>query len=358
MTAVSQPLRLGIDARLVARGLGVATYTTELVRELVELETVGSVLWLGSPDKAPRHPKLEPIAARRISRRGLRARIDVMHFAANTGWVGPGPVPSVVTIHDLIFLRNRGHSARQRLGRRLMGAIVPRAAASAARVITVSDETAREIVSAGWHPAPVVIPHGVRELAPAPGPSEPYFVVFGGADPRKNVGLALEAFTRARGDITPAGSDVSEPPRLVLLGGAGLTAAHAARAAAAPGVEVRPYLPAEEVRELLHRARALIHPTTSEGFGFPVLEGFAAGTAVIGGLTAVGRRIGGEALVPIDPADPAGSLTSELIRLSGDRDAARSAAQAGLKRARAFSWRACAERHAEAYAAALGGRGG
>jgi glycosyltransferase involved in cell wall biosynthesis len=342
-----EPFRVGIDARLVARGLGVATYVRELVRDLVELDQVASVVWLGSPESAPRHPKVEPVATRRISRGGLHGRVDVMHFAANTGWVRPGPVPAVVTVHDLIFMGNRGRTLRQQLGRRYMQLVVPRAASAASRVIAVSAETASDVVAAGWSPAPVVIPHGIRELAGQPGPSENYFVVFGGADPRKNVSLALDAFEEA---VRAA----PDPPRLVVLAGAGLGSEDAGRARRMDRVELRPYLAPEAVRELLHRARALIHPTTSEGFGLPVLEGFAAGTAVVGGLTPVGRRIGGEALVRIDPADPVSSLAAHLTRLSSDPAAARAAALAGLARARDFSWRACAERHAEVYAAALG----
>lgn len=344
---MTESIRVGIDARLVSRGLGVATYVHELVRDLADLERVASVVWLGSPEFAPRHRKVEPVATTRISRSWLHGRVDVMHFAANIGWVRPGPVPAVVTVHDLIFMTNRGRTLRQQVGRRYMHVVVPRAAKSARRVIAVSAETARDVVAAGWSPAPVVIPHGIRAIAAEPGPSENYFVVFGGSDPRKNVTLALDAFEL----VSRAAPD---PPRLVVLAGAGLGSEDAGRAERMDRVELRSYLAPDAVRDLLHRSRALIHPTTSEGFGLPMLEAFAAGTAVIGGLTPVGRRIGGDALVQIDPGDPVTSLAADLTRLSGDPVAARAAARAGLQRAAKFSWRACAERHAEVYAAALG----
>lgn len=343
-----QALRIGIDARLAARGLGIATYIGELARELVDLQEVRSVLWLGSPETAPRDPRIEATAARRIGRSELRNRIDVVHFAANTGWIRPGPVASVLTVHDLIFRENRGRTLRQQLGRRWMGAVVPRAARAADEVITVSDEVADELVAAGY-PSPTVIPHGIRSVASAPGPAEPYFVAFAGADPRKNVSLALAAYARAR-------QALNDPPRLLLLAGAGLSGGDAERARRIPGVEVRPYLPSEEVAQVLRHARALIHPSTREGFGLPVLEGFAAGTPVIGGLTSVGLRIGGQALIRIDPADPVSSLTAQLIRLSRDPGTAHQAALAGLARAREFSWRRCAECHVEVYTAAVASR--
>jgi glycosyltransferase involved in cell wall biosynthesis len=346
---MNQPLRVGIDARLVSRGLGVATYVRELVSDLVELDQVNSVVWFGSCEAAPDHAKVEPAAAHRLSRAAgawLRAHVDLVHFAANTGWMHRGPVPSVVTVHDLIFMTNRGSTLRQQLGRRYMQVVVPKAAGAARRVIAVSEETAQDLSAAGWCATPIVIPHGIREVAAKPGPSEPYFVVFGGADPRKNVSLALDAFERAF-----AGSP--DPPRLVVLAGAGLADQDAQRARQIDRVEVRPYLSVEAVRDLLRRSRALIHPTTNEGFGFPVIEGFAAGTPVIGGLTPVGRRIGGEALLRIDPADPVASLASQMTRLAIQPALARAAAAAGLRQVGRFSWRTCAERHAEVYGSAL-----
>jgi glycosyltransferase involved in cell wall biosynthesis len=255
----------------------------------------------------------------------------------------------VITVHDLIFRENRGSTLRQQLGRRWMAFAVPRAARAADALITVGQEVADELIAAGY-PTPTVIPHGIRDVADEPGPSEPYFVVFGGADPRKNLTLALDAFARAQEAL--AGT-----VRLVVLAGAGLSPADEQRARRIPGVEIRPFLPAEEVAGLLRRARALIHPSTREGFGLPLLEAFAAGTPAIGGLTAVARRIGGPALLRIDPADPVVSLADLVIRLGQDPAAAQASARAGLARAREFSWRTCAERHVDVYTAALRARG-
>jgi len=358
-----RPLRIGLDARLVARGLGIATYVRELAHELVRRADIDAIVWFGPPDGAPAHPKVRvrpldrwphplldtALGARAVAREG----VDVMHFTGNTGWTGRAGVPRVVTVHDLIFLAEGGEGGtrRQRLGRRYMARNVPRAARTADRVIAVSAATAGELAERDLRiePEPRVIRHGVRAPAdppaPAPGPSS--FVVFGGADPRKNVGLAVDAFADA-GTRLPAGT------RMAILAGAGLDAALAGRLSAGDlPIDVIGYVPRHELWQRLAGALALVHPTTAEGFGFPVLDAMAAGTPVIGGLTPVTRELAGDALLQIDPAHPRRSLADALVELARDGALRDRLVAEGRRRAQGFSWERCAAGHVEVYREAL-----
>ena len=93
-------------------------------------------------------------------------------------------------------------------------------------------------------------------------------------------------------------------------------------------VEIHPHLPQEQVWSLLGGAFALVYPSSDEGFGLPVLEGMAAGVPVLSGIAPVTREIGGDAVIPLDPADIAGSIVAELRRLLADPAEAAASANA------------------------------
>src|SRR5262245_29915446 len=106
-------LRVGLDARHAARGLGIGVFAGQLARELEALPGI-EVVRLG--ERSP-YPLLDSRLGHREAR---RARVDVMHFTGNSGWVRPRSIPFVLTVHDLVFLDSapRGRAARQVVGHR------------------------------------------------------------------------------------------------------------------------------------------------------------------------------------------------------------------------------------------------
>jgi len=123
-----------------------------------------------------------------------------------------------------------------------------------------------------------------------------YFLFFGAIEPKKNVGRLLDAF-EASGVKTPlvvvaAGgwSCEVEQKRLVEL-------------AQMPGGRVRlfEYLSRRDLLELIRHAKATIFPSLYEGFGLPVLESMALGTAVIVSQTSALPEVAGEAGWLVDP---------------------------------------------------------
>jgi glycosyltransferase involved in cell wall biosynthesis len=350
-------MRVALDARHAGRGLGIATFVGRLAAALVDLGR-HEIVWLGDPALAPAgvadairvdrwpYPLLDGPAGRRIAR---RSRADVMHFTGNTGWGRSGPVPSVLTLHDLIFLTSgvRRRRLRQLVGHRYERVLIRRALPSAT-VLAVPSQAVADAVGQRFphvRPARVVRP-GV-DPPPAPGapPARDYVVAFAGHDPRKRTADVVAAW-RA---VQPLGV------RLRLLAGAGLPPGlrdELQPEIATGAVEVLDHQPRPALWQILQGALALAYPSDDEGFGLPVIEGMAAGTPVLAGVAPVTREVGGDAIVPLDAGDVAGSLAREIRRLHDDAAHAAAVAGRGLARAREFTWRRTAEGYGQLYAEA------
>jgi len=343
------PLRVGLDVRHAPRGLGIGVFVTELRRRLAAVEDV-EVIPFG---EAGPYPLLDsPLGRRAARRRG----VDVFHFTGNTGWASRGPVPFVLTVHDLVFLDTavRGVPVRQAIGHRYERVNVRRAVSAAAAVAVPSRATAAALREAlAPQREPVVIPNGVEPLQPQPGASAPgapplaasrgdYFVAFSGRDPRKRLDLALDA-------VLALGPDA---PRLIVLAGAGIPSGleeRLDRAVADGRAEVLGRLPRDELWRVLSGARALVYASAAEGFGLPVLEAMSVGVPVITGLAPATAELGDGAVLPIDPAEPAASITASLRRLLMEPELAAELAASGRRRAAEFSWDRTAERYAALY---------
>ncbi len=92
------------------------------------------------------YPMLDTVAAAPLIH---RLGADAMHFAGNTGWSRRTAVPTLLTVHDLIFMRSEGGSLRQRLGHRYERHVVPRSVRAATAVVAVSQATADECALRG-----------------------------------------------------------------------------------------------------------------------------------------------------------------------------------------------------------------
>jgi glycosyltransferase involved in cell wall biosynthesis len=357
-------MKVAYDARHAARGLGISTFLRSLAAELVRLDDV-SLWWLGDPAFAPDgvadvvrvdrrpYPMLDGPSGRALV---ARLGVDVMHFTGNTGWARRGPVPSVLTLHDLIFMTTsvRGRGARQIVGHRYERWLIPRAVA-AADVVAVPSQTVADQVSGGLGAAasPVVVHEGVHApavIVAGAGDGVPYLVAFAGRDPRKRTADVVAAWRKV----------VGLPVHLKLLASGGLPPGvreSLAAELALGDAEILAHLPREELWRVLAGALALAYPSEDEGFGLPVLEAMAAGTPVLTGLAPVTREIGGDAIVPLDATDVVGSLAAAVRRLFGHPDEAAAIAERGRERAAAFSWRATAEAYRSLYRQAIEARG-
>jgi alpha-1,3-rhamnosyl/mannosyltransferase len=99
----------------------------------------------------------------------------------------------------------------------------------------------------------------------------------------------------------------------------------------------------------------LVMPSFDEGFGLPVLEAMTIGVPVVVSERGSLPELAGDAGCFVDPDDPA-ALAKAMHRVLTDAAERRRMADAGVLRARSYSWERAARRLRDAYVAA-GARG-
>jgi alpha-1,3-rhamnosyl/mannosyltransferase len=170
----------------------------------------------------------------------------------------------------------------------------------------------------------------------------------GTLEPRKNVGVLLEAYTELTARHPGA-------PPLVVAGGLTPAAAEWQARARTRGLEGRVQWPGyvtHETRQALYaEAHMLVLPSLDEGFGLPVLEAMACGVPVVVSTGGSLPEVAGDAAAPVPPDDVTGLRDAMAALL--DPEVAAAAAKRGLARADAFRWDDCANKVWRAYRAAM-----
>jgi glycosyltransferase involved in cell wall biosynthesis len=258
----------------------------------------------------------------------------------------------VITIHDLSFL---DAPDRSRVDvRRDYPALVQAHATRADRIIVSSPYAARGVnARLGVAPAKIALcPPGAPGWPPRrTKPHAGYVLFIGTIEPRKNVGVLLDAYQHLL-----TGQSRRILPELLLAGS--VTAASrdvVARIARAPlrgVVRHLGYVDADRRRPLYEGASLLVLPSLDEGFGLPVLEAMATGVPVIASNRGALPELVAGAGPLVDPRDSAG-LAAAIEKLLVDDAFAADCAARGLARAREFRWETTASLVREVYRAAI-----
>lgn len=353
-------MRVSIDCRYIReRPSGIGHYVQALIRRLPELAPdVRFHLWAD-----PRAPR--PLSAAgnveettvRAAANGLRtlaapARlvdlrdVDVLHATFNT--IGRGvPCPSVVTVHDLMWLDQPRLCARPpwlpfkylyyRDG-------ILRALAEARRLIAISHTTANSIRRRIPDPERVrVIHHGVDPRF-VPGPADRptlarlgirgrFFLVVGQNAPFKNHDAVRAAFVAA-----------ALPPDVELVVVERLYEAPRARI---ERVRVIGAVSDAELVALYRSTLALVQFSRWEGFGLPALEAAACGAPVIASAIPALREILGDAALSVPLSTRA--LARSLERVAREPNLRRELRDKSVERAARFSWQESAAAHLDVY---------
>ena len=268
--------------------------------------------------------------------------VDVVH-ATSLAVPPPGRRPLVVTVHDVVFLRQpelltRRGAAFHRRGLEL-------ARRHAATVVVPTAFGRDDLAAEGFDPTRVhVAPHGVDPVEPsaAPPPAPwPYLLFVATLEPRKGVDDLLVAHARLRARHPDLG--------LVLAGPAGWGAPPDTDR---PGVVVTGKLDDDALDAAYRGAVALVLPSRYEGFGFQVVEAMVRGCPVVTSDAACLPEVGGGATVVV-PTGDVGALADALHELLLDGQKRAALAEAGRRRAEDFTWARSAAVHAAAYRAAM-----
>jgi glycosyltransferase involved in cell wall biosynthesis len=206
-----------------------------------------------------------------------------------------------------------------------------------------------------------VIPHGVEtEFALPASPSaraevrtryglpDRYVLQVGTVQPRKNYVATLQALAR-----------IPERERipLVAVGSFGWNyepVVDAVRQLGMTGwVRFVGYAGLRDLPALYQMAEAAVFPSLDEGFGFPVLEAFAAGTPLVASNAGAIAEVAADAALLSEP-DDIEALSANLIRVLSDGRFRQRQVAAGRARAAAFSWGAAAAAHRAVYESVVG----
>jgi glycosyltransferase involved in cell wall biosynthesis len=331
-------MRIGIDVSpLALTRAGTARYLTNLLAELErdsELEV--RRYSFGGPGRLTRLVRDTLWYLTMLPRRARRERVDVLHCP---GLRAPlrASVPVVVTIHDVAVLREpRSFNRWTRLYSRRT---LPRVAKAARRIVVGSEFTAREVTELLGVPAGKlrVIPYGVGEPFTAEGPAAEgrYVLSVATLEPRKNLRRLIEAFERS-------GLDDHE---LRIVGARGWGGVRVG------GDRVRwlGEVDDDELAKLYRGAACAAYISLYEGFGLPVLEAMACGTAVVAPSRPPFTEFADGVAVLVDPLDT-DSIAAGLREAVERRE---ELGPLGPARAARYDWRRAAREHVRVYREAL-----
>ncbi|HID54136.1 MAG TPA: glycosyltransferase family 1 protein [Anaerolineae bacterium] len=160
----------------------------------------------------------------------------------------------------------------------------------------------------------------------------PYFLFLSTLQPRKNLSRLLDAYVQS-----------GVPHKLVLAGKPGwlsqpiLDKITSLPASLSEKIILPGYIPDADKAALLSGATVVLYPSLHEGFGFPVLEAQACGTAVLTATTSSLPEVAGNAALLVDPLDTA-ALATGIRRLAQDETLRKALEEKGLVNVRRFSW--------------------
>ncbi len=224
------------------------------------------------------------------------------------------PVPIVVTIHDLIYKTYPQSHTQETidLTHRYMQSVIKKAA----KIICVSNQTRQDLHRYFDIPQTrsCVVYNGVdheiffkieeqdlpaaRVMLNKKGIDGPYILFVGTIEPRKNLANVLKAFAllvkknKFQGQLVVVGGRGWKTEKInPLIEGLGIKS----------HVLFLGFTNDQELRILYNCAELFVYPSFYEGFGFPIVEAFCCGTAVVTSNVSSCPEIAGDAALRVDP---------------------------------------------------------
>lgn len=367
----------------VHRRAGLGRYAESLTRALVAAHSDRYALFYNRERGVEPLPGLECLPARTVAMGykpwrmlvwlGQLARVDfgrlvpgaeVFHAAEHL-LLPLRSVPTVLTVHDLIFRHMPAH--HKALNRWYLNLTMPLYCLRATHVVAVSEWTRRDLMAAyGLPPERVTVipeaadprfrlqpPEAVAAVRACYGLPDRYLLFVGTVEPRKNLSRLLTAFETIRAEGLSDG--------LVIVGKRGWLNSdffdQLGRSPASDAVLLLGYVPDDALPAVYAGAQALVFPSLYEGFGLPILEGMACGTPVVASNASSIPEVGGDAAVYFDPMDTE-AMVEALRRLLRDGDLQEEMRARAIAQAARFSWESAAAATESVYGTVLHGRPG
>lgn len=273
-----------------------------------------------------------------------REKPDVYHGLSNElplGIASTG-IKSIVTIHDLIFLRYPEYY--KPIDRFIYRLKFQYACQRADKIIAVSECSKRDIVSffhipeekievvyQGCHPCfrKEVTDEKKMEVSHKYGLPKHYLLYVGTVESRKNLLLAVKALK-------------SLPPEISLVAVGkktqyqDLVEKYASENGVAHRLHIFNGVPFADLPAFYAQARIFIYPSFFEGFGIPIVEALSQGIPTIAATGSCLEEAGGSNSIYVDPLDEAG-LAEKIKRIWHDSELSVSMAKAGKAYVERFS---------------------
>ena len=351
-----------LDARTVTPHFpGIGRYVANLAPALAaQLDAQEHLLILHAPQAQPQLASISSPQVRLFA-------TGISPFALQQQWAIPrllrqiGPVdlyhstylqmpyglrmPAVLTFYDLIPLQHPETVSRR--ARLFFQLLLTMALASASQVVSIS-EAARHDLLARFKVAPERVTttplaadarfrtqsaEGIARVRAAYSLPEEMVLYVGINKPHKNLVRLVQAFAHLRRQGSGA--------VLVLAGPWDERYPEVKSEIKALGlgdcVRILGRVEDDDLPALYAAATVFVLPSQYEGFGLPVLEAMACGTAVACSNTSSLPEIAGGAALTFDPFD-VGALAQAQQRLLGDASLRHDMVQAGMAQAARFSW--------------------
>jgi glycosyltransferase involved in cell wall biosynthesis len=357
-------MRIGVNTRLFVKGKmdGIAWFTYEIFKRIVTQNPEHEFVFFFDRPYDPdfifaqnvkpviihpqaRHPLLWYLFFECGIKRNLnREKIDL--FISPDGWICLNTkVKTINVIHDLNF--EHYPSFIPKLTLKYYKHFFPRFAKKADSLITVSQFSKKDIAEV-YHVDKEKIKvvynaasddffeiddEAKKQTVQRLTYGVPYFVFVGSAHKRKNVERIMLAFDQFREkyagfkfvfagsnkywckDIKKTYNSLKHKSDFVFTG----------------------YLSTSEMNHVVSSALALVYPSLFEGFGVPIVEGFAAHIPVITSNVASMPEIAGEAALLVNPLSIK-EIENAMEKIATDVQLRRKLVHLGKERKSAFSW--------------------
>lgn len=341
-------MKIGFDAkRIVRNSTGLGNYCRTLVNDLKRCLDHDDQLLLYAPDKGKdelRALVLEDKRTHYVYPKGLlfgferslwrsgdivkdlkRDTVDIYHGL--TGELPKGircaGISSVVTIHDLIFMRHPEYY--NKIDVLLYKWKFQRTCKEADCIIAISDCTKKDIMQFGHVPAERIRviyqscdaryskpldDAQLREVRLNCGLPKRFMLSVGTIEERKNIALAVKALKQLPDDM-----------HFVAVGRQTRYAARVLALAEELGIERRVHLLSgiddDQLQAIYQLAEVFVYPSRYEGFGIPIIEAVQCGLPVVATTGSCLEEAGGPDCRYVDPDDVEGMAQAVRLSMSG-----------------------------------------
>lgn len=366
-------MKIGIDARMMGKGFGLARYVEQLVLHLAKIDTENEyVLFVNEESKAISHKSnFSQVVCdvpwysldEQTKMQGIikKAGVDLMHFPH---WNVPLLYndPYVVTVHDLImyhyprpdattlgpikyFFKDKAHRL-----------VVKNAVKKAKKVLVTSEFTKQDIRStlgvsqekmevtyqAAYAASQKSEIKGQKSLLEKFEVTKPFVMYVGSAYPHKNLDRLVDAWkmvdekTDGQYQLVLVGKRTPFYERLI------------EKSKDQASIIYTDFLDDQQLSALYRRASLYVFPSLYEGFGLPPLEAMSHGVPVVSSSATCLPEVLGDAALYFDPEN-AGFMAYTIVQALEDKDIRLELAQNTKKLLPLYSWEKLAQQTFNVY---------